>query len=215
MRNAFLVVAVAIACASPPQASAQEKWSVWPGEVKKLDKLQYVDRKARVTGTFSFEADNALGIESNKLGGACLVADLTAQDIGKKQCAKDADCNPVVRVQQRPGRPDVPGVTSFPYSGYCLPAVDRPNSPKVCWVRPGSQPDYCLTSLQLKGPLEVKQYTLPVVRQDPTGKGLPVRWRILSCLNPPTPVPTPEGYRQPCSDIESSNKQTHEGPIRR
>lgn len=225
MRNATLLVAIVVACAISWQVGAQEKWSVIPGAVSKLDKRQFPDNKPRVTGTFSFEADNAQGIASNRLGGACLVADLTAQNIGKKRCNTDLDCKPVLGVDQRLGRP--PAVTPYPtFYGYCRSSLERggqglgsdplrPGSnPKICWVRPGNQADYCLTSLQTKGPLEIKEYKLPVVKQDPTGKGLPVRWRILSCLNPPTPSPLPEGYKQPCSDPASNNKQSNDGPIR-
>jgi hypothetical protein len=207
MGKALLVVLLAVGCTLSGHVAAQQKWSVKPGAVTKVDKRLYRDREARVTGTFVFEADSN-GIESNRYGGACLVADLTAQGIGKKVCSSDLDCHPVVKVERRPGQPEVPGVTVPAYEGYCLASGPR-DRVRSCWVRPGPQPEFCMTSKQTGGPLQAKQYALPVVKADPTGKG-PVRWRIHSCLNPNVPPPPGE---QPCAVRGTTNKQTNDGPI--
>ena len=204
MDRTVRVVAMTLCCAWGVQAVAQDKWSVHPGAVTKIGKRQPADA-ARVTGTFTFERDDAGGIASNRFGGACLVADLTRQHIGQRACATDLDCHPVV--EQRPGQASVPAPAV--YEGYCLGSGERTDH-KICWTRPGPQAKYCLTSKQLGGPLQPKAYALPVVEADPTGKGLPVRWRIHGCLNPDVPPPPGE---QPCAVRGSTNKQANDGPI--
>jgi hypothetical protein len=213
MKNALLISAIALASVVAPQVAAQEKWSANPGAVTRLGPEWHLDGRARVRGTFEFVSDPANGIESNGFGGACLVADLTPQGIGKQRCSTDLDCNPVVSVRQRPGRPDVPSVTHYS-SAYCLKSHELPSAPKICWVRPGSQDDYCSIRRPPAEPLSRGKYPLPTVRADPTGKDLPVRWRIVTCLNPPNPSPMPTDYKQPCSVIGSTNKQSKAGPIR-
>lgn len=115
-----------------------------------------------------------------------------------------------------PGSPNNPKPVPDSRHGYCLKSHELPSAPKICWVRPGTQRDYCLTSLQLPGndkTLKEREYALPRVKADPTGRGRSVRWRIVTCLNPPSPQPTPKEYKQPCSLIGSLNKQSSAGPI--
>lgn len=115
MKSVLLVIAVVLATVTPAEAPAQERWSVTPGALKKMAKELFPERQARVTGTFTFAADNVSGIESNKLGGACLVADLTAQGIGRGRCETDDDCNTPLGVESA-------GQSQQPQAGPRLPS---------------------------------------------------------------------------------------------
>lgn len=107
------------------------------------------------------------GLDSIGTGGACLIADLRAAGIGGMTCDVDADCAAPARFAGG--------------AAYCTrpPGSDEPRS---CWVRPGSQQDYCTISLTLPLPLD-QRIPLPEVALRPLRGARPLRWMVYACLN--------------------------------
>jgi hypothetical protein len=203
------VLAVAAGLGS---VSAQEKWTIRPSEVG-ISRHSLLPTDF-VTGSFTFARDDANGVASTKMGGACLIADLTGQGIGRKQCTNDDQCNPYTggRSPLGPSNPTDPD-----WEGYCVRPTVRSGDSGLhgrCWIRPGSHKDYCTSSVTLGGsgdpvPLQAGTYDLPRVPARPTYSSKPVSWRIHTCLNHATTT----GSKPPCRHRNNPDKEQRNGPI--
>ena len=200
---------------SAAESAVLDGWTVTAGKVATLNSTTKPKHK-RVKGSFEF--DSSLATPGTRLGGACLIADLTEQGVGLKSCQTDDQCNlaydaaPNSILGPRNSSPTLSG----PYL-YCL-GDDKNNSAKRCWIRPGHSATHCL-----KGPSSPTQYSVPVkvagnpdtgsVSADPLGKGKKVSWRVGACLNPAV-FPPPPGL-PPCADPNSDAEVHSWGKVKK
>ena len=117
-----------------------------------------------ISGSFRVHESHNAGLVSIGTGGACLVAERSDH-----ACGTDDDCGDL-RTQYHPAG-----------WAYCL---DQPGVPqhKTCWVRPGTDMDFCLKSPVAPLPLDTR-IDLPQVDPRVVGSGHAIRWRVIACLN--------------------------------
>lgn len=146
-----------------------------------LSRPQLADH--RLSGTFRlYRAES--GIESNRTGGACLVADIASllptgtPGIVTGTCASQKECNPLGDAQT--------------WSGYCVKGENR------CWYKPiGNEKQVCQKSpyatppavwplgKNIRVPAE-PGFDVHAFYRDHTGNRS-ARWRLIGCLNGKTP----------------------------
>jgi hypothetical protein len=185
------------------ESAPLDGWIVTAGSIDTA-KSTTKPKKNRVKGSFNFKS--SLPQPGTRLGGACLIADLTDQGVGLKSCQTDQQCNDAYDAAPNPKL--VLGV-SGPHL-YCLSDA-LSNSAKRCWIRPGPSETHCT-----KGPYSPGTYAVPMqvadnpdagsVDADPLGNGKRVPWRVTACLNPAV-FPPPPG-KPPCAD-PSSDAEVH------
>jgi hypothetical protein len=215
MKRISATALFALSLAIGPAIAESKTSTIVPGNVVRVDPKLTRSSNPQLTGSFRFIEDAASGIESNLAGGACLIADLTGQGIGEKHCRTDDDCNGATFENKNvltPGRKILPAN----YEGYCVMSVNAPRpsggvptADNKCWVRPGTHGSHCTSSRTLASALKTSTYRLPRVPADPTGAGLPVAWRIHSCLN----GISGESEPPPCSVRADPRKEQNNGPI--
>ena len=155
MKVSIPIVALLIVL-STAATRAQTRMQVIAGSVKTNGET--------ISGSFRIRESRHAGIVSNGTGGACLVAER-----GDHACGTDDDCGDL-RTQYHPAG-----------WAYCL---DQPGVPqhKTCWVRPGTDVDFCLKSPVAPLPLD-SRIDLPQVDPRVVGSGHATRWRVIACLN--------------------------------
>jgi hypothetical protein len=200
--------------ASADESAPLDGWTVTAGKVETV-KSASTPKHNRVKGSYTFKSD--LPQPGTRMGGACLIADLTDQGVGLKSCQSDQQCNDAYAANPNAilGLAVPPGVPG-PHL-YCLEGA-KSNSPKRCWIRPGPDTSYCT-----KKPSSAQQYSVPTqvagnpdsgsVTADPLGNGRKVPWRVTACLNPAV-FPPPPG-KPPCADTASNAEVTSVGKVRK
>jgi len=196
------------------ESAALDGWTVTAGKVEVV-KSTGTPKHNRVKGGYTFKS--TLSEPGTRLGGACLIADLTDEGVGLKSCESDQQCNDAYAANPNAilGLA-VPGSVPGPHL-YCLDGGKK-NSPKRCWIRPGPDTTHCR-----KGPSTPTTYTVPAavagqpdsgsVNADPLGKGKPVPWRVGTCLNPAQYPPSEFG--PPCADLTSDAEVHANGKVRK
>jgi hypothetical protein len=145
-----------------------------------------------IAATFTVSYSNFNAMESNRTGGACLVADL--REVGYPSltgaCSLNGHCQA--------------GLPSG-WFGYC----DRSDGPGVCWVRPGGQNDKSLCNKTIPAfhnPVEpwvdgeanpVGLYPYVLSRLSPYAGGKTIRFRAVACL---------QGPSRGCAEIDSDDR---------
>jgi hypothetical protein len=191
------------------QSEELDGWTIKAGKVR-IETPRRGNHAEYISGVFTLR--NVSSDSVTRRAGACLLADLTDQNVGKKTCSTDSECIPVDHYLVSPAGAD-PDELLFGGKGhaYCR-RPEGSEEPKRCWTRPGSQADYCMM-----GELEDGRHTvpLPVNRTNTTAKANPlgsdqsIRWMVLACLNPEVTGPKP-----PCADATATNKVYSSGPAK-
>ena len=149
-----------------------------------------------ISGSFRVQESGRAGIVSVGTGGACLVAERS-----DRACDTDADCGDL-RTHYHPAG-----------AAYCLQPQGA-RSPRTCWVRPGTDVDFCLKSPKAALPLDTR---LELPRADPRvmGAAHDVRWRVHACLNGYDAAAKADNHA--CGDHTGMNpsRMTSDGPPRR
>jgi len=136
-----------------------------------------------LVGTFRLYRAGS-GIDSNRTGGACLVADIASllpagtPGIVKGSCSSNEECNPLGKAQT--------------WNGYCVKEAKR------CWYKPiGNEMQVCQKSPYADPPavwpldenIHVPAepgFDVHAFYQEHTGNQS-ARWRLVGCLNGQTP----------------------------
>lgn len=207
MHRAAILASATLAVVLAGCNAPDDRWAIEPGPVHYADGL--------ISGTYTLVRD-INGIASDRLGGACLVADLSRQR-GPEACETDRDCNPVAAVQRGPGNVQAPPLPDW--YGYC--AVDHPpvggpgagSAPRGgpvqrCWYKPNNDPAYCNKGQVLEAG---RSNFIGPASPRPPGTASPIRWRVHACLNPRTPP----GTKPACANEDDDSEATSDGaPIR-
>ena len=208
------VFAASVSAVCADTSPLLDNWTITAGPIKVV-KPPSTGGASHVRGTFKLKSK--LAEPRTRHAGACLLADLTEQLVGKSSCTNNDDCQSDHRVVP----PNVPAssvnTTELLFGGkghgYCISPDGA--EPKRCWTRPGSDADFCMKSQLTPG-----KYAVPgsdpisgavrSVSADPLGNGKPVRWLILGCLNP-------EYFdgKHPCADPLSDLEVISIGPKKR
>lgn len=211
MMAAFAATVSSVCADTSPQLDG---WTITAGRIKVV-KPTGPGAVRQLRG--SFELKSKLEQPGTRRAGACLLADLTEQMVGKSSCTSHDECQSDYRVVP----PNAPANTANAAEllfggnghGYCISA--NGNEPKRCWTRPGSDVDYCTKGQHPPGEIAVPppdpvSSAVKSVSADPLGNGKPVRWLILGCLNPEHFVGAP-----PCADPLSDLEVNSIGPEKR
>jgi hypothetical protein len=147
-----------------------------------------------ISGSFRVHESHNAGIVSIGTGGACLVAERS-----DRACDTDAGCGDLRTHYHAAG------------AAYCLQPPGA-RSHKTCWVRPGTDVDFCLKSPKAALPLDTR---LELPRADPRvmADGHDVRWRVHACLNGYDAAAKADNHA--CGDSTTTNRMTSDGPPRR
>lgn len=216
MRSLLSILAaagLAVACSIPESGDAQgvaaceahaERashaadtggWSIHAGPVGWTR-----DDPPRVSGRFEVcgPVSGAEPRVARRQGGACLVADLVDQGIGRAICATHADCNS----RDAFDRGD-PRLADF--QGYCL-AQGGSDEPPRCWTRPGPAAAFCKRTLDTFRMTAGVHHLGPVDR-DPLNSGEPYpRWAVYACM-------AHAGHDRSCGEPASPHRQISLTPL--
>lgn len=211
MMAAFAANSSGLAADTSPQLDG---WTITAGRIK-VAKATVPGGAKEVRGSFTMKSN--LEEPGTRRAGACFLADLTEQMVGKSSCTDQDECESDYRVAP-PNAPAGSVDTSELLfggegHGYCI----SPNKqePKRCWTRPGPDSDYCRKDQFAPGKyavpgLDPASGAVRSVSADPLGNGKPVRWLILGCLNPEH-----FGQLPPCADPASDLEVISIGPEKR
>jgi hypothetical protein len=163
-------------------ACAAQAWAQPPSVPLRLEPGEVVfDPVQGISASFTL-VQHPAGMWSTGRGGACLLADVSAS-LGVTPCAVQDDCQEYLQafLNRLPAGASADGV-----HGYCA-QPEEDTEPKRCWVRPGTQADYCVVSpaepLPLDQPVRLPRAPAPGVPAFPLPDGQPVRWMVNTCLN--------------------------------
>jgi hypothetical protein len=192
------------------ESAVLDGWTVTAGSIETV-KSTTVPKSKRVKGSFEFKS--TLPESGSRLGGACLIADLTDQGVGLKSCQSDEQCNTAYQAAPNSKLGSGPSGPSL----YCLGKSEK-DSAKRCWIRPGTSAAFCR-----KAPSLAQEYSVPAevagqpdsdsVNADPLGTGKRIHWRVAACLNPAVFPPSPNG--PPCADPTSDAEVHSHGKVKK
>jgi len=198
IRALLVASAAGLATCSPPQSAVVKK-IIEPGNIELAAPPSAPSNE--IWGSFLIkQSTHPTAIESPGTGGACLIADLNYLGIPAmpasptRRCSLNADCQGA-------------GIPAGGF-GYCDIKGD-----KKCWVRPGppivivagmTKPWLCNISPTPRPEntdIETAHLKLEDLAKEFT-YDRPVRWRVVACLNGPTPA---SGIA-PCRNTDGGNR---------
>jgi len=184
------------ACNGNAAGASAGGWSIRAGPVEWAQ-----GEPLQVSGRFEVCGPDS-GAEAGaepRSGGACLLADLVDQGIGRVACTTHADCNGPDAIDRED--PRMAG-----YVGYCATEDGSGEAPR-CWTRPGPPETHCQRSVD-GFLLTPGVHRLTPVDGDPLRNGAPYpRWVVYACL-------AHVGHGRACAEPENPNKQVSLTPVR-
>lgn len=169
-----------------------------------------------LSSSFMIKPSTAIGaIESDLIGGGCLIADLNHLNIPDKavlgnaggSCSTDAQCDGAIPQAQK----------AKGFQGYCVTERKQTATKdaiipakRVCWTRPGPPPAYCNLD-KVNARKADQSYPIPATANAARPYPLNsdgVRWRVRTCLNGKGDT----AAARPCSG-DPGEKLVVDGPV--